>query len=179
MSAETHEPTERKRSLSLMRIFYALGIAVIVLIVVGTITLSVKIYRHGYHPEEVPQVMHSMLKHNLELLRSAIAQFHTDTGVYPARLEDLVATESPKTGASDAVIPKGSYKGPYLNVRDSYHGSDVDINDIIGNSKLPRNWCAAKGDPDVSHHWTYTPATGTVKSAVPGTTLDGVAYTAL
>jgi hypothetical protein len=33
--------------------------------------------------------------------------------------------------------------------------------------------------PIITHHWTYTPATGAVQSAVAGTTLDGVAYTAL
>jgi hypothetical protein len=116
------------------------------------------------------QAKESTLRANLLRLRSAVAAFQADTGVYPARLEDVVATTAPATGITGtgiaAPIPGGSYKGPYLTV----------IGGIAGKG-LPKNPFVADADTTVSHHWTY--ASGNVTSAITGATLDGVSYTAL
>jgi hypothetical protein len=120
------------------------------------------------HSAGYRQVREAMLNANLQRLRNAITSFHTDTGVYPDSLEDLTASATDGTTAGTTTVPAKSYKGPYLEEKDG-----------IGGTQVPRNWFTPKDDPVISHHWTYTPATGKIHSAVDGKTLDGVAYTAL
>jgi type II secretion system protein G len=114
------------------------------------------------------QAREAVMKANLQRLRSAIAQFQADAGVYPASLDDLVATTPPTTGAGGATIPPGSYKGPYLNTRSGISGHG-----------LPQNPFIEPTDTNVSDHWTYETADGTVISAVTGSTLDGVPFSDL
>ncbi len=58
------------------------------------------------------------LRSNLSLLRSAIATYYTDTGAYPATLNDLIATAAPASGLSSAPAPVNitstDWHGPYI-----------------------------------------------------------------
>lgn len=58
------------------------------------------------------------LKADLRMYRNAVDLFRTDTGAYPATLEDLAATAAPASGkdAAGAVkaITASDWKGPYL-----------------------------------------------------------------
>jgi type II secretion system protein G len=114
------------------------------------------------------QAKESTLKANLQRIRSSVAQFQADTGVYPAAIADVVAGTAPTAGAGGASIPAGSYKGPYLTAKGG-----------IGGNGLPMNPFVAATDGTVSDHWTYATADGSVSSTVTGTTVDGVSYTAL
>lgn len=95
----------------------------------------------------------SALRANLSRLREAIGSFKSDTGVYPADLDDLVAASGQGVTAH---IQPGSYQGPYLG-------------------KLPLN-PYANSDLNPNHHWRYDPVTGKVSSAIDGETMDGVLY---
>jgi hypothetical protein len=114
------------------------------------------------------QARESTLKANLQRIRSAVSHFQADTGIYPARLEDVVApaTTGSKAGSTD--VAPNSYKGPYLTTKGG-----------IGGKGLLMNPFAATDDTTVAHHWTYTPADGNVTSAVEGVTSDGQKYTEL
>jgi type II secretion system protein G len=58
------------------------------------------------------------LKADLRMYRNAIDLFRTDTGAYPATLEDLAATSAPANGKDAAgtakAITAADWKGPYL-----------------------------------------------------------------
>jgi len=120
------------------------------------------------------------IKASLQTLRSAIAQFTSDTGCNPAALTDLVALYSspPATGVDDSgnsmSIPIGTYLGPYLMRQGGIGGTAIGI---------PINPFTAKVsnglDPNVAHHWGYV--NGVVTAAAPssGSTLDGIAYASL
>jgi hypothetical protein len=114
------------------------------------------------------QAKESTLMANLQRIRSAIAAFQADTGVYPARLQDLVATTAPREGGGGATIPTGSYKGPYLTTVGG-----------INNTGLPANPFNKADDADITHHWRYDPREGSVISAIEGMTLDGRKYITL
>jgi type II secretion system protein G len=118
----------------------------------------------------IPRVMgasrkakEATLRSNVQRLRSAIAQFQGDTGVWPNALTDVVAAaDSTPTGT-----PTSTYKGPYLTP-----------NGGAANSGIPANPFADL-TAALSTHRTYTNTDGSVVSAVTGTTMDGVAYTQL
>lgn len=60
----------------------------------------------------------SALRTNLQVYRSAVYVFFSDTGLYPQSLNDLAATTPPPTGltptgASRDITP-GTWRGPYL-----------------------------------------------------------------
>jgi type II secretion system protein G len=116
------------------------------------------------------QAKESTLMANLQRIRSAVAAFQADTGVYPTALADIVATTAPTEGVTEAgataTIPDGSYKGPYLTVKGG-----------IGGGGLPMNPFIAATETDATAHWTYL--NGNVTSAVTGTTLDGRDYSTL
>ena len=61
----------------------------------------------------------SSLKSDLQIVRSAVDQFKTDTGAYPAALADLTSSTTPgggKDAAGNAVpfTPTTPFHGPYL-----------------------------------------------------------------
>jgi hypothetical protein len=114
------------------------------------------------------QAKESTLKAYLQRCRSGISHFQADTGVYPARLEDIVATVAPTVGGDGAPLEVGAYQGPYLTARGG-----------IGGIGIPANPFADEGDTDITHHWTYTPEDGSISSAIEGKTLDGIDFTAL
>lgn len=128
-------------------------LVVIVIIAVLALIAIPKFQDAGLRSKE------ASLKSDLTLIRSAVATFHTDTGVYPATLADLAATTVPaagldKTGAS-ASITATDWHGPYLQ-------------------SLPKDPLT---NPQADFTYATTGATiGSVTSAASGTGLDGKAY---
>jgi hypothetical protein len=109
--------------------------------------------------------------------RRAITKFHTATGVYPVTLMDLAAPATDGTQVGATTVPAGTYKGPYLRMppRNGQTGYYFGI----GDTGIPANPMTVEDDLDITHHWTYNPADGTVISAIEGVTLDGADYTKL
>ncbi|MHB9022617.1 MAG: type II secretion system protein [Armatimonadota bacterium] len=109
------------------------------------------------------------LRANLQMLRTAIAQFESDTGTFPADLADLLieknSAAAPTTGAGGEPIPGGCFQGPYLTTSGGLHGTGMPQNPFAGASSA------------VSENWSYTPVGGRVLSAVTGISLEGVPYT--
>jgi hypothetical protein len=112
---------------------------------------------------------------DLQQLRNAIEQFHTDTKVYPARLVDLVHHELtlPPSGGnvgSTKVPAGGCYQGPYMPPNGGINGKGLPINPYIGTK-----------DAKTADHWKYDPATGKVScpATITGSTWDGVPYSSL
>ena len=100
----------------------------------------------------------STLKSNLSLLRSAIATFQTDTGLYPSVLADLAASAAPANGvntsAVSTAITASDWHGPYVT-------GAVPVDSVSGAA------------------FTYSVAAGTVgkvTSSAAGNDLNGVAY---
>ncbi len=98
------------------------------------------------------------LKDRISLLRSAVEQFHSDTGLYPANLNTLLRDSHGDTAlnsAGQAVMPAAnSFCGPYLN-------------------SIPK-------DPISGGSFSYTttaPNVGRVLSGTRGNFLDGSLYT--
>jgi len=142
-------------------------IAILALIVIPRVTGAVRKSRE------------STLRENIHILRTAIAQFTSDTGLYPNELIDLTKTKTdpPTTAVNDngdtETIPTGTYLGPYLHATGG-----------IGNTGIPVNPFKSPRDADFSDetaHWTYGPDPGIIHSATPieGSTLDGIPYSEL
>lgn len=98
------------------------------------------------------------MRSDLSQLRSAIATFQTDTGAYPATLNDLTVSVAPATGltstGTSATITATDWHGPYLT------------------NGVPT-------DPVSNAGFTYTITganTGKVISSATGNGLDGTAY---
>ena len=112
---------------------------------------------------------------NLGILRNALEQFQADTGVYPARLDDLgePATHAGMVGATK--VKPDMYKGPYLRAQGG----------IGKNQAIPRNpFCRftspvettdPASDPPKAH-WRYFAKKGLIFPANTGKTEDGVDY---
>ncbi len=119
------------------------------------------------------QALESTLKDNLRELRNAIEQFQADTGAYPARLLDLVATTAPKVGVDldghQINIPAGCYKGPYLEPHGGINNTGIPLNPFV-------DLRAVQPDPnDVTTHWAYKNALVHVAAGRPaGQTQDGI-----
>ena len=70
----------------------------------------------------------------LRMLNDAVTRFHTDTGVYPASLDDLLASpgSAPASGfdqnGNAVLINASDFRGPYLDraMTDPYAGNDYD-----------------------------------------------------
>ena len=109
------------------------------------------------------------LRANTRILRTAVEQFQSDCGMYPADLNQLVAdVGATPSMAGGGTAPAGLYQGPYFPKRGG-----------IGNIGIPTNPFVPQSDSTIGSHWDYNATTGNVASHVTGTTLDGVAYTAL
>lgn len=98
------------------------------------------------------------LRSDLSQLRSAVATFQTDTGAFPATLNDLTVSAAPATGLSSsggsAPITASDWHGPYLT------------------NGLPK-------DPISNADFTYVvtgATTGKVTSSATGNGLDNTAY---
>jgi len=92
----------------------------------------------------------SALRAELKLLRDSVELFKNDTTCYPNNLTDMLTT-APTTCTSvsggSMTVPTGSWKGPYI--------SSIDNDPVSGNG------------------FTYTAATGTVKSSASGNDSTG------
>lgn len=99
----------------------------------------------------------SQLKSTLDLVRRAVQQFRTDTGVFPAQLSDLTSVSLPSTGldpdGQQLAIRKGTLGGPYLN----------------SIPKDPMDWGALG-------YSTQAPNVGVVSSRHKGTDRNEIAY---
>jgi type II secretion system protein G len=90
----------------------------------------------------------STLRGNLQQLRNAIQSFQSDTGVYPATLDDLVAATG---GDVTATINAPDYKGPYLTTTGG-----------IGGGGVPKNPFTDATSETVTDHWNFDADAGTV-----------------
>lgn len=100
----------------------------------------------------------STLRGNLQQLRNAIQSFQSDTGVYPADLDDLVAATG---GDVSATINTADYKGPYLTTTGGIAGGGV-----------PKNPFTDPASATLTDHWNYDADAGTV--VVPDAQADMV-----
>jgi len=124
-----------------------------------------------------PGAKYATLKGGLHEIRNAIEQFQADTGAYPQKLSDLVATSAPTKGVDlkgkELPINVKQYRGPYLTWRGGIDNSGFPIN--------PYQMTKATGDldKDIAAHWCYS--NGIVRAAVPtsGMTLDNIPYQSL
>lgn len=108
----------------------------------------------------------STLRSQLRQIRDALQFFEADTGVVPGTLYDLVA---PDETSLSAVVPPGTYKGPYLFPQAGINGSGIPLN--------PFGPTPTGASADVDAHWTYSG--GVLISAVNGITLDGIPFSNL
>jgi len=117
----------------------------------------------------VRKAREASLKENLQKLRTAVAQFESDTGIFPAVLEDVA---QPDAASVSAAIPANSYKGPYLRREGG-----------IGGAGLPKNPFTSALSTSVADHWNYAAADGTVTvpdaQAAMTTLEDGLAFSEL
>lgn len=95
------------------------------------------------------------MKLALATLRTAVKQFQADTGVFPATLDDLLASGADKLTASLSGDAHARYRGPYLT------GGTLPLNPLAD---------------DPSRNWSYDSATGMVKLPMNGVTVDGINY---
>lgn len=98
------------------------------------------------------------VKATLAEIRKAVASFHAETGLYPARLEDIVAAEPPPVGLTESglevtIIP-ADFRGPYLLAR----GGRLPKDELTGQA----NWIYS----------TTPPTVGAVHTAAVGNSLD-------
>ena len=147
----------------------------VALFLICTVIMLFNYYRKPYFNRKM---FEATLKEHLQIMRTAITQFSTDTGCYPATLTDLVATKSPKSGIDSSgkpvTIKNGSYHGPYLLPQGGLRGkaAGIPVNPFIQMSN-------DNMDFELTHHWTY--ANGKVSAAAPtsGCTLEGIPYSSL
>ena len=101
--------------------------------------------------------LESSVREQIHILRNAIASFNSDTGWWPASLDDLAATSAPATAINGGGQPKSldasTWHGPYIagpTIPTQYQG-----------------WIQYNVDP---------PHTGDISCPQPGTDLNGVPY---
>lgn len=160
-----------KHKIAARRHGFTLVEMLIVLVVIAIVALIV-----------IPRVMgatrrsrESALRANLVLLRKAITQFESDTGVFPAVLQDIVALSSAQLNSGDTAIVHQLYQGPYIIPSGGV--------EVAGYSGLPANPFVNPNDTTVTDHWNYSVDfvndNYSLTSAVSGTSMDGIAYTSL
>jgi type II secretory pathway pseudopilin PulG len=102
------------------------------------------------------------LRATLHELRTAVASYQAETGLFPLQLQDLTATEPPATGLTEqgleVPIFKEDFRGPYLIPS----GGELPIDRSTG----LRTW----------GYTTTAPNVGAVHSLSTGTSLDGEPY---
>lgn len=151
---------------------WLLGVAAILIVVVGVPVISLPIHNARRQKE-------SLLQDQLRTIRYAIAEFVADTGYYPVSLDDLnrAAGEAPTLGVDDdgrkMPLAAADYQGPYLTGLDAKAVHAITFHD----GYLPTNpYVSRRGPQRAARHWRY--ANGQLHPAVPrwGKTLDGVAF---
>ncbi|MBX3095962.1 MAG: hypothetical protein KF812_03795 [Fimbriimonadaceae bacterium] len=99
----------------------------------------------------------SALKTNLQVYRSAVYVFFSDTGLYPQSLNDLAATTQPANGLTPTAavrsISPGTWRGPYVQ--------QIQFDTVSGK---PLTYSVANG------------SVGTIKSSATGNDSNGVAF---
>lgn len=117
----------------------------------------------------------SSLKHGLQQLRSAVAQFYLDTGAYPHHLTQLISTTPVTEGIDESgnpvTISPTLYKGPYFAPEGGIAGKGLPLDPFIDTN-----------DPARGDHWNYLTAGAkvTVPDAIANnTTIDGIRFNAL
>jgi len=99
----------------------------------------------------------SALRTNLQVYRSAIYVFFSDTGLYPQSLNDLAATTPPSTGltptGASRDVTAGTWRGPYVQ--------QIQFDPV---SNKPLSYSTANG------------SVGSVKSSATGNDSNGVAF---
>ncbi len=159
-----HRCTFRRHGMTLLEVLIViLVLAILALIIIPRLRTALR------------ESKESNMRANLQLMRKAITQFQGDTGLYPVKLADLVATNPPARGLDEngtmQSLQAASYKGPYLTA----NGGITEAPGIPANPAVPAGHAER-----VDENWTYSAdLPGTVQSAVTGTTIDGVAYTDL
>lgn len=136
----------RRRGFTLVEVL----VVIVVLAVIAAIVLP-KFVNSGLRSRE------AALKSNLRIVREAINLFQTDTGLFPASLDDLSATTAPPKGLTSsgalADIDPADWNGPYLE--------------------------SVPNDPISGEELIYKTAgvgVGRVISSASGTASDGTAY---
>lgn len=101
------------------------------------------------------------MRATLQEIRKAVNSFQAETGLYPARLQDIVVNTAPATGLDPngtpvSIIP-ADFRGPYLRVR---------------GQALPKDAITGAAD------WSYStsPPVGQVNSSATGNSMDGGPY---
>jgi len=100
------------------------------------------------------------LRSNLRLLRSAVATFQSDTGLYPETLDNLAATSATglkgftSAGGAATAVTASDWRGPYVEIT------------------VPKD--PISGTP--FSYSTTSPTVGKVSSSATGNGLDGTAY---
>lgn len=102
------------------------------------------------------------LRATLRELRTAVASFQAETGLYPLQLIDICESSPPATGLTDkgleVPIYQDDFHGPYLLAP----GGSLPVDRTLGE----RTW----------DYCTTAPGVGTVHSLSTGTDLDGEPY---
>jgi len=159
----------RSRAFTLIELLIVVVvIAILALIIIPRVRGAIRMSRE------------STLRANLHHIRTAIDQFASDTGVFPAELADLNNPKSdpPETGIDEngdiASIPRSSYQGPYLTVSGGIGATGIPVNPFKRPAELDYQ--------DETTHWTYSvDRPGSIHPAVPvkGNTIDGIPYSEL
>jgi len=154
------------------------GFTLIELLIVVTVISTLSLIVFPRVSGATRKAREATIKADLQTLRSAIVQFNSDTGCYPATLTDLVTLTAPAAGVDEnggtVSIPLGSYQGPYLMRQGGIGGvaTGIPINPFTQtvNGAL---------DTNVQHHWTYSNGMVSSFNPVTGNTLDGIPYASL
>jgi len=154
------------------RKLHQLGFTLLELIIVIFVIMILSLIVVGRMLSATRRAKEARLVEDLRQLRTAITLFENDTGVYPGELTDIVAKSQDNLSATLSYDARAQYQGPYLSTT----GGGLQLPDYAG---LPTNPYVSPVNRDVSAHWTYDDATGTVICATDGVSLDGVPYSEL
>ena len=113
----------------------------------------------------------SSMESNMQTIRTAVANFNADCGVYPTSLADLLVTSSP------SYVISTTWKGPYLNTAGypiCHTGSALPQNPVVYSSALTGETATAPSSATTpAANWYYQSASGIVLPGILGNTHDG------
>jgi general secretion pathway protein G len=94
------------------------GFSLVELLVVVVIIAVLALIMIPHFQDSGRRSKESSLQSDLALLRSSIANYYADTGVYPALITDLTAVAAPAAGVNSAgtstPIVAANWHGPYM-----------------------------------------------------------------